>query len=858
MLNNDSTTEVQSIIAIAEILLTVTKNDEKNHNLIKSAINKFITKQASAIQLYGVSQAGKSTLISCLTLGEQYIPVGTGKATTAVKIEIVNAIPPDQHRAEVEWFNPKEILQLVEQPLDFFMSPLEEDQDYKKLSKEYREFLWNVLQKAKSARKSDANESSVGGGNDLAIAEAILINYNEYIKAFDYNKEYTLNNFSEIPDITRQPHEWGNWEKRDITDYSFNELRSFFTKKVRLHVPTSETVKDLRLLDTPGFGVSNLHDKICRSAQKEAEAIVLVLGMQFTTDQLREIKQLTLGLCDNLFVIWNPKEHTKGQSKDMLEDMLIKLKEETGIKVPESNAIVANLRIALRTMQWSKISEGKNLTISTIESLHEMFSRQYKNNYSQDEEGIKKYVSRELRRDLESFVDLDGISIDGKAEIAEALEHSGWNDIIKLINNINIVQEKRRKTEFTTGILSAMILHLEGFPTPREEKGRQETLTSLKQMLAGIEKKRGTIKENMIRNLSEKDDSIFNEFLSYLIEKRELKELKSNIENKIRSEFYFSNVHKKVQNTVQDYINARCSVWVKKVTGLKSDVSEEWILGSYKQAIFDFEEWINGQKISIHSDISSQTTLKEYLRLEFPAAPQLKIDLKDFDTSFQVWASKMTANIFNRSWFSEFISGISVMGYEIEMQADRLDNWISNLFSKNKSKTKERPNFDISKTILSAKEKIDYFLSKSTFEKFYKLGKDPNSLQSTTSPSNLNSQDPLTWVNEFTRQVEIRKQKDSLSRYDEFDRSWRSLKDSINLSATESFTSWAKQVQSSLQERYERLNSESKCLIEQSNLEEIEKSVNQIQVLIHGDEKELSNEISKLKRLIKDRSEQES
>jgi hypothetical protein len=29
MLNNDSTTEVQSIIAIAEILLTVTKNDEK-------------------------------------------------------------------------------------------------------------------------------------------------------------------------------------------------------------------------------------------------------------------------------------------------------------------------------------------------------------------------------------------------------------------------------------------------------------------------------------------------------------------------------------------------------------------------------------------------------------------------------------------------------------------------------------------------------------------------------------------------------------------------------------------------------------------------------------------------------------
>jgi hypothetical protein len=862
MLNNDSVTEAQTIISLATTLLQITQNDEKNYELIESARNKFETRQIPAIQLYGVSQAGKSTLISCLTLGEQYIPVGTGKATTAVKIELLNVSSSDEHRAEIEWFNPKEILKLVEQPLEFFIKNIKGNKDYQKslfLSKEDRDFLWDILQIAKNARKDDAVEASVGGGNDLAIAEAILIHYEEYMRMFN-PKGYTIYNFSKIPDITRQPHEWGSWEKRDIREYEFNELRSFFTKKVRLYVSTSRIVKDLRLLDTPGFGVSNLHDEICRTAQKEAEAIILVLGTQFTTDQLREIKQLTLGLYDNLFVIWNPKEHAKEHSQETLEDMLIKLREETGISVPKSRAVVANLHLALRAMQWAKISKGNNLSTSTVESLHEMFSRKYKPNYSQDENGIKKYIKKELRRALEIFIDPeDDISLEGEDKIAEMLQCSGWDNVIELINNITKSQEQRRKTEFATKILSAMIFHLESFPTPREENVRQETLKGLKLMLASIEKKRGLIKEEMLKNLDEKDNSIFDEFLSYLVEDRAIDSLKSSIRDKINSEIHFSTVAGKIESLVKDYVNARCSVWTKGITGFTTDVSQEWILSSYKEAVSNFEEWISSHQLSTNPDIASnvqsQITLRELLRLEFSSAPQPKIDLSNFDESLQIWVGKMTSSTFSPNWVNQFLTWVAEIGSEVDYQFRRLGNWLSSLNSKTKKETEKKPSFDKSKALQSSKEKINAFLSKNTFEKIYKLGQDPSLLQLSTDPSNLNSQDFITWAKEIERQVEIYNQKTLLDRCDEFCRSWRIGKDNIKLAANESFTCWAKQVQSSLQERYDRLNSESKRLIEQSSLEDMEKLVNELQILINANEKSFHNELSKAKRLIDDRKQ---
>jgi Dynamin family len=515
MMKNGMAAEVQNLIAVTSTLLNIIQNDEDIYQNIEESRRKFENQQAPSVQLYGVSQAGKSTLISCLTLGEQYIPIGTGKATTAVKVELLNVDSPKQHRAEIDWFSPEELLRLVEQPLDFYIKLLRSENSYQSpfslsgknkdfrsyqsslTSREDRDFLWDVLQAAKRDREDDTGKLIVGGGNDLAIAEVILRHYEEYA-TLSSPDGHTLHDLSQLPDWTRQPHEWGNWEKRAISEYSFDELRSFFTNKVRLYVTTPKVAADLRLIDTPGFGVSNLHDEICRNTQKEAEAIVLVLGTQFTTDQLREIKQLTLGLCDNLFVIWNPKVETKEHSEDMLGDMLTKLKEETGITVPKSRAVVANLHLALRAMQYEKITRNSNFSKSTELSLHEMFSRKYSKKYSQDVEGLRKYVSYELRKTLEQFVyPGDEVERDDEDRIADSLSMSGWKDILKMLDDIVEAQKQRRNKEFALVLLRAMISYLERFPTPREKKKREETLHVLKSMLVSIEQQRGLIKESM-------------------------------------------------------------------------------------------------------------------------------------------------------------------------------------------------------------------------------------------------------------------------------------------------------------------------------------------------------------------------
>lgn len=276
----------QDLVEIADKFLIIAQKEESICNLINSAKREFESCTNPCVQLYGVSQAGKSTLLSCLTKGEQFIPIGTGKATTAVKVEMVNAVSKNDRRVEIEWFSSIELLVLVRQPLDFFIRVMGENndtgfsmpfsagatQDSLSLDRRAdRQYLRKILESAKQLRQREADKIVVGAGNDLAVAEIILEFYQDY-KRESKSGPRKLDDFSQLPKWTRQPYEWGNWEKRPINEYTFDELRSFFTKRVLLYTITEDVAKDLRIFDTPGFGVSHLHDRICRSAQEEAEA----------------------------------------------------------------------------------------------------------------------------------------------------------------------------------------------------------------------------------------------------------------------------------------------------------------------------------------------------------------------------------------------------------------------------------------------------------------------------------------------------------------------------------------------------------------------------------------------------------
>jgi hypothetical protein len=196
---------------------------------------------------------------------------------------------------------------------------------------------------------------------------------------------------------TRRPCDW---EVRSVSDYDFDELQSFFIKEVRLYVPTEDAIKGLRILDIPGFGVSSLHNSICREAQRESKAIILVLDSQLVWENLDQIKQLKTeigsNLADNIFVIWNHKSVTKANGEWCLDLMLRHLKLEANIIIPRNRVAIVNLRLALREMQSKKMQSKK--IVKGTDFL--FFSNDYPDTF------------------------------------AESLDSSGWNDVIRLFKVI--------------------------------------------------------------------------------------------------------------------------------------------------------------------------------------------------------------------------------------------------------------------------------------------------------------------------------------------------------------------------------------------------------------------------------------
>src|SRR4028118_1801295 len=88
---------------------------------LEAAIHDLESNPDAVVQLYSVSQAGKSTLFSMLTGGEQLVPVGLGKATTAVVIELISVETAQEERAEVMWLSPADLLSLVVEPPEAFL-----------------------------------------------------------------------------------------------------------------------------------------------------------------------------------------------------------------------------------------------------------------------------------------------------------------------------------------------------------------------------------------------------------------------------------------------------------------------------------------------------------------------------------------------------------------------------------------------------------------------------------------------------------------------------------------------------------------------------------------------------------------
>jgi hypothetical protein len=182
-------------IELLEIAKTVIEIILDNSKVLREYQEK--TELYPAVQLFGSSQAGKSTLISCLTLGEQWIPIGTGTATTAVKIELLSVDFLSQAKAQIKWLTKEDLLQLVQQaPMDVFIqaviaknktpffgySDISSNRKILTLdSPEDRKIFREALDLAKKER---VWRGEVGEGETLKVVETILSHYDSYLQEF--------------------------------------------------------------------------------------------------------------------------------------------------------------------------------------------------------------------------------------------------------------------------------------------------------------------------------------------------------------------------------------------------------------------------------------------------------------------------------------------------------------------------------------------------------------------------------------------------------------------------------------------------------------------------------------------------
>jgi hypothetical protein len=175
----------------------------------------------------------------------------------------------------------------------------------------------------------------------------------------------------------------------------------------------------------------------------------------------------------------------------------------------------------------------------------------------------------------------------------DALNLSGWNEVLKLLGKAKEIPQKQRQLRFALSLVNASISYLEGFPAAKEIRELNQAVESLN---AIAHKLVNTIIKKNRRAMEEEWESesirVFEEFLDYITDRQELKNLKSNLREKIRGAVHYSTVPAKLVAGVDDYVRARSAVWLQGVVGFQTKAGRDSILSSFNNAAFEIAQWV--------------------------------------------------------------------------------------------------------------------------------------------------------------------------------------------------------------------------------------------------------------------------
>jgi BMFP domain-containing protein YqiC len=746
---------IRQLLEVSRKVLAKTRHkiDEGATAKLEAAIHELESNPDAVVQLYSVSQAGKSTLFSMLTGGEQLVPVGLGKATTAVVIELISVETPQEERAEVMWLSPAELLSLVVEPLEPFLdeggdprgdehgappSPLTGAArlfrrfeggaiDVASLEPEalddprVRNTFHAALRRAREFRRAEAGEA--GSSNDLSVAEVILRRYGAYRQ--EYRPGYLrLKEYGDLHRWTRQPYDWGN---RAPSDFDFDEVRCFFVKRVRLRARTSAFARGIRVIDAPGFGVSRLHDRISRKEQESADAVILLLGAsgsEVSNAQLQEVQQLAIGARDNLFVLWNPKSGTRPQAESLLQTDLARLRDGAGVSVPAEHAIVANLLLGLRSLQWRLLmGEESTLSSGTVAALSEAarFKFREKKLPEGDRDRAAYLIRQELRSSFTVYVGDPEDELDGDnspAAIASAgLEASGWEtDIPRLFSTLRGVRANRRAQECAARTADAVNFYLAQFPPPTAFSDLKQKINRLESVVRRFP---GQVKETsreIEEAVEENLESLIEELPEYLLDRQSLENLSSGVRYVVDEETQSSVVHTRLRARVKDYLETRCGLWCDDISQFRTTVSGTALRIRYEAAMRDIREWVVAE-VGGGDDI--------------PQAALPRIEMDGFRREFSGAFGTFVDFLLTPDYVTRFVSWVAETGKAV---AETVSRWWSAakawVASRPADEPPARPRFDRAKARAQIERDLAQLFERKTLQ--YMLAVDPNAYRKLT------------------------------------------------------------------------------------------------------------------------------
>ena len=749
---------------------TQSKNSAETTRALKAAIRDLEANPDAVVQLYSVSQAGKSTLFSMLTRGEQFVPVGLGKATTAVVIELIGVDTQLEERAEVMWLPPPDVLSLVVEPLEPYLgdSPDGEEGghggspaaaiasgvkagvagvaagvarmlghgdgsahiDVSALRPEslrepaIAQAFRKALSDAYQYRRAEAGEA--GSKNDLAVAEIVLRHFNRYLQ--HYRPGFMRVPLEDLHHWTRQPYEWG---ERPASEFSFDELRCFFIQRVRLYARTHDFLEGVRVIDAPGFGVSRLHDRISRKVQESADAVMLLLGAsgaEINLAQLQEVQQLAVGVRGNLFVLWNPKNGTRQQAEQLLQGDLRRLLDGAGIDVPGERSTVANLLLGLRALQWQRLSgEGEALSPSTLASLADAARFKYKPGVlSPDVDGRAKFmVKHELKLSFTGYIgdpEIELGSTDPGVLAPAGLEQSGWkDDIPRLFAAVRAARTNRRVHECAARAADAIAFYLAQFPPPTESENLRRNITGLELLAEEFSRNADDTQRALEEALRENMAKLIEELPDYLLEKKALQNLYAGVRHIVDNETQSSLVHTKLRARVKDYVETRSGVWCSDVAEFRTTVSKTALRMKFESLAQELREWTR-----LHAEQNGVT-----VGVDLPEAALPKLDFDRFRTDFSSGFGALVDRVLTPDLVTRFVTWVVEKGKAVVESVvggwKRLRAWVS---GRTVNETPPRPRFDRAKAWEQIERELNQVFDRKTLQ--YLLVVDPAAYRSLT------------------------------------------------------------------------------------------------------------------------------